>query len=190
MSRTSAKTRHHRLGLERLEARELLSGSPALHTTRVGEATPGDTVPITLHLATRSAPAGDYVDVASMHVVLTGQTTPGATVVLRKTLASGKLRKVARARADARGAYHFAIDCRPGTTPFTARLGGAGGGASSGILSVTRANQAIVWNSIALQAVRIARRRRPTRRGNWRSRRSRSMTRSTRLITSTPCTVA
>ena len=93
---------------------------------------------------------------ASKHVVLTGQTAPGATVVLRKTLASGKLRKVARTHADAQGTYRFTINCGMGTTPFTAEVAGAGGGASSAILSVTRANQAIVWNSIALQAVRNA----------------------------------
>ena len=71
--------------------------------------------------ATRTAPAGDYVDVASEHVVLTGQTAPGATVVLRKTLASGKVRRVARTRADAQGTYRFVINCGMGTTPFTAR---------------------------------------------------------------------
>ena len=43
-----------------------------------------------------------------------------------------------------------------GTTPFIAKAIGATGATSSALLSVTRANQAIVWNSIALQAVRNA----------------------------------
>jgi hypothetical protein len=156
MSRTNAKSRRHRLGLELLEARELLSGSSSPHTLKAGEETPGTAVPITLHYGTRTAPAGDYVDVASKHVLLTGQTTPGARVVLRKTLASGKVRRVAKTRADPQGTYRFAINCGMGTTPFTAVVLGAGGGASSGVLSVTRTNQAIVWNSIALQAARTA----------------------------------
>ena len=76
--------------------------------------------------------------------------------MLRKTLASGKLRTVAKTHADAQGAYQFKINCGMGTTPFTAQVVEATGVASSAILSVTRANQAIVWNSIALQAVRNA----------------------------------
>jgi membrane-associated phospholipid phosphatase len=156
MSRTNAKMRRRRLGLELLEARELLSASPSPHAIKDGEATPGAAVPITLHYATRTAPAGDHVAVASEHVVLTGQTAPGARVVLRKTLASGKVRRVAKTRAEAQGTYRFVINCGLGTTPFTAVVVGAGGGASSGVLSITRANQAIVWNSIALQAVRNA----------------------------------
>jgi membrane-associated phospholipid phosphatase len=148
--------RRRRLDFEPLEARELLSASSPSHPIKDGEATPGAAVPITLHYATRIAPAGDNVDVASGHIVLTGQTAPGARVVLRKMLASGKVRRVAKTRANARGNYRFAIHCGMGSTPFTAVVVGAGGGASSGIMSVTRANQAIVWNSIALQAVRSA----------------------------------
>ena len=52
MFRTNAKTRRHRIGLEPLEARELLSGSPSQHAIIGGDATPGAAVPITLHLAT------------------------------------------------------------------------------------------------------------------------------------------
>ncbi len=48
-----------------------------------------------------------------------------------------------------------------GTTRLTARVAGATGAASSPVLTVTRANQAIVWNSIALQAVRDAREQAP-----------------------------
>jgi membrane-associated phospholipid phosphatase len=156
MFRTNARSRRHRLSLELLEARELLSGVPSPHGIKSGEAMTGTAIPITLHLATRTAPAGDYVAVASERVLLTGQAAPGARIVLRKTLASGKVRRVAQTRANAQGAYRFALNCGMGTTPFTAVVVGAGGGASSGVLSVTRANQAIVWNSIALQAVRTA----------------------------------
>ena len=156
MFRTIAKRRHCRLGLEPLEARELLSGSSSSHAIVGGDATPEAAVSITLHLAGSTAPAGDYVDVASKHVVLTGQTVAGATVVLRKALASGKLRTVAKTHADAQGAYQFKINCGMGTTQLTAQVVEATGVASSTTLSVTRANQAIVWNSIALQAVRTA----------------------------------
>ena len=156
MFRTIAKRRHCRLGLEPLEARELLSGSSSSHAIIGGDATPEAAVSITLHLAGSTAPAGDYVDVASKHVVLTGQTVAGATVVLRKALASGKLRTVAKTHADAQGAYQFKINCGMGTTQLTAQVVEATGVASSTTLSVTRANQAIVWNSIALQAVRTA----------------------------------
>jgi hypothetical protein len=66
---------------------------------------------------------------------------------------------IARARADARGVYWVAMHCTMGTTALIARVVNAGGPPSSTSLSVTRANQAIVWNSIALQAVRNARAR-------------------------------
>ncbi len=73
-------------------------------------------VPITLHLGGPSAPAGDYVDVASSRVVLTGQTAPGATVWLDRTLASGKKRRIGRTHADAQGAYQVQMRCGMGTT--------------------------------------------------------------------------
>ena len=43
-----------------------------------------------------------------------------------------------------------------GTTQLTAQAVAATGVASSTALTLTRANQAIVWNSIALQTVRTA----------------------------------
>jgi membrane-associated phospholipid phosphatase len=156
MFRTIAKRRHCRPGLEPLEARQLLSRRSSIRAIIGGAATPDTAVSITLRLAGSTAPAGDYVDVASKHVVLTGQTAAGATVVLRKALASGKLRTVAKTHADAQGAYQFKINCGMGTTQLTAQVVEATGVASSSTLSVTRANQAIVWNSIALQAVRTA----------------------------------
>jgi membrane-associated phospholipid phosphatase len=156
MFRARKKRRCQWAGLELLEARELLSGNPLKHATRSADATPETAVAITLHLASSCAPAGDNVDVASKRVVLTGQTVPGATVVLRKSLASGKIRKVARTHADAAGTYRFALHCGMGTTPLSTHVIAATGAASSSIVPVTRANQAVVWNSIALQAVRNA----------------------------------
>ncbi len=156
MYQPKSRKSHRWIEVEWLESRELLSGSPTKQMILSAGANPTEGIPITLHLASSSAPAGDYVDVASEHVVLTGQTAAGATVVLRKALTSGKLRTVAITRADAQGAYQFKINCGMGTTPFTAQVVAATGVASSANLSVTRANQAIVWNSIALQAVRTA----------------------------------
>ncbi|MGA7499864.1 MAG: hypothetical protein WBX00_24300 [Isosphaeraceae bacterium] len=156
MFRTIAKQRHCRPGLEPLEARELLSGRSSIRAIVGRAATPDATVSITLHLAGSTATAGDYVDVASKYVVLTGQTAAGATVVLRQALASGKLRTFAKTHADAQGAYQLKINCGMGTTQLTAQVVEATGVASSTTLSVTRASQAIVWNSIALQAVRTA----------------------------------
>jgi hypothetical protein len=74
MFRTIAKRRHCRLGLEPLEAREILSGSSSSHAIVGGDATPEAAVSITLHRA-------------------------GSTVVLRKAIASGKLRRVAKTHA-------------------------------------------------------------------------------------------
>ena len=116
MFRTYEKRRRQRIALEPLETRELLSGSRLKQAIISAGATPEAPVSITLHLSRSSAPAGDYVDVASKHVLLTGQTAPGETVVLRKTLAAGKLRKVAQTHADAQGVYRFAINCGMGTT--------------------------------------------------------------------------
>ena len=161
MSQTNANRRRFRICVEPLELRELLSGSPSQHANMIGDASPETAVAITLHLGSSSAPAGDFVDLAPKHVVLTGQTSAGATVVVGKTLASGKFRTVAKTHAGHQGTYKFMINCGMGTTRFTAHVVGAAGVASSPTLSVTRANQAIVWNSIALQAVRTAQRAGP-----------------------------
>ena len=81
-------------------------------------------------------------------MVLSGQTTSHAMVVLRKEMASGKMQNVAATRTNAQGAYQFKINCGMGTTPFVAQVHDAAGIATSTTLSVTIANQAIVWNSI------------------------------------------
>jgi membrane-associated phospholipid phosphatase len=138
--------------------RATVSAKPAIISA---SATPAVPVPVTLHLASSSAPAGDYVDVASSSVVLTGQTKPGATVWLGRTLASGKQRKIATTHADAQGAYQMKMQCAIGTTEFTAQVVSPGGAPRSAGLSVTRSNQAIVWNSIALEAVRNAKEQAP-----------------------------
>ena len=156
MIRTNAKQRHVQIRLESLEPRVLLSGSPSKHAILNEVARPETAVPITLSLAASCAPAGDYVGVASSHDAVTGQTTPRALVALRKELPSGKMQTIARTHANALGDYQFKIDCGMGTTLFSTHVQGTAATASSPILSVTRANQAIVWNSIALQAVRNA----------------------------------
>jgi hypothetical protein len=73
---TKAKPRNCPVGLEPLESRELLSGGPSRHAVITGSAsasaTPEAAVPITLHLAGSSAPAGNYVRVAARRVVMTG----------------------------------------------------------------------------------------------------------------------
>jgi hypothetical protein len=137
---------------EVLEGRSLLS---------VGAHPVAAPVAITLHLGRSCAPAGDFVDVASSRVVLTGQTAPGATVQIEHALARGRQREIATTHADARGAYRVAVHCGMGTTAFTARVVHRGGTSGRARLSVTRANQAIVWNSIALQAIRNAREQAP-----------------------------
>jgi membrane-associated phospholipid phosphatase len=154
MFRARKKRRCQGIGLEPLEARELLSGNPLEHAVHSANATPDTAVAITLDFAESCAPAGNFVDVAAKRVVLTGQTVPGATVVLRKSLASGRIQKVARTHADAAGTYRFVLDCAMGTTSLSTHVADATGAATSSTLPVTRANQAIVWNSIALQAVR------------------------------------
>jgi membrane-associated phospholipid phosphatase len=147
-----------RIGLETLESRQLLSGSPSRQAILGAGArvTAVTAVPITLHLAGSSAPAGDNVAVASKHVVLRGQTSPGMKVALRMELASGKMQTVATTHASSKGNYRFSINCGMGTTPFVAQVREASVTSTSAMLPVTRANQAIVWNSIALQAVRTA----------------------------------
>src|SRR4051812_13956070 len=137
-----------RRNLEILEPRRLLSSGAA-------------PMAVTLHLAATSAPAGDYVAVTSSRLALTGRTAPGATVVLSHEAASGRLHALARTTADAQGAYHFTTPCGMGTTTFNVRATGAAGERADADLDVTRANQAIAWNSVALQAIRTARAQAP-----------------------------
>jgi hypothetical protein len=158
MLRTTAKrTRlRSRLDVEPLEARELLSGSHSSRANAAGHASSSAPLPITLTLAAEISPAGSYVDVASARVVLNGQTAPGATVLLERPTTSGDLKTVARTTANAQGDYGFSLNCGMGTTELTAKAIAVTGAQGSASLNVTRANQAIVWNSIALQAVRTA----------------------------------
>src|SRR2546423_1037713 len=116
---------------------------------------------VSLHLAPASAPAGDHVAVTSPRLALTGRTAPGATVVLSHEAGSGRLHALARTKADAQGAYHFTIPCPMGTTALTVRAIDAAGDRAAAGLDVTRANPAIAWNSVALQAIRTARAQAP-----------------------------
>ena len=141
MLTTRARMTGRRPVVETLEERTLLAG---------------DTLAITLHLAAATAPAGDYVDVIAPRLVLTGQTDPGALVFLQRPSASGVVQTLAATVADAEGHYQFKITTAIGTTDFTARATEPTGNRATASLAVTRANPAIAWNSIALQAIRTS----------------------------------
>ena len=76
MSRTNAKMRRRRLGLELLEARELLSASPSPHAIKDGEAAPGAAVPIASVTPLEPRRPATTSPWRREHVVLTGQTAP------------------------------------------------------------------------------------------------------------------
>jgi PAP2 superfamily len=160
-SGTGRQSRLRPAALEALEERCLLSLGGRPPAIISASDTPAVPVPITIHLSGSSAPAGDFVDVAPSRIVVTGQTAPGVTVWLSQTNASGKHRTIAKTHADAQGAWQVTMHCGLGTTALTARVVNPEGTPSSASLSVTRANQAIVWNSIALQAVRNAKEQAP-----------------------------
>jgi membrane-associated phospholipid phosphatase len=134
MPRLTEKPRRRRPGVEPLEARGLLS--------------------ITLHLSEASSPGGDFVDVTSSRLVLVGQAPPGSTVSLGRSTGPDPARTIARTTANARGAYRFQVDDGMGTAVFTATAAEPSGVREKATLSVTRANQVVAWNSVALQAIR------------------------------------
>jgi len=141
-----------KVGLEPLEARDLPAGVMPV----AAPATPAVSTP-TLHVAAATAPDGDDVAVCTPVVVLWGQAAPGSSVSLRRVTASGRPLTVAGTTADARGDYHFRVRCATGTTVFAARADGGTSASVSPPLSVIRADQVVVWNTVALQAVRTAR---------------------------------
>lgn len=153
MISTNTRRRQLRVGLEPLEARELLSVSkptiPIVHADAA--ASP---LSITLQLDPSTSPAGDNVAVARARMTVMGQTSPGAKVVLAHTTTKGHLVPLARTTANARGQYHFKIFCPKGSTPLTVKATDATGAKASATMSVTRANQAVVWNSVTLQTIR------------------------------------
>jgi hypothetical protein len=61
---------------------------------------------------------------------------------------------VATTRANAQGQYSFRVRCAKGTTTITVKATTAAGSPSTASMSLTRANQVIVWNPVALQAIR------------------------------------
>jgi PAP2 superfamily len=153
MNSTSSKRRKYRVCVERLEARELLSSSKTkIPTGNVHLA--ASPLPLTLHLDQRSSPAGDYVAILKPMVSLSGQTAAGARVLLEHSTAKGKMVPVARTKANAQGQYSFHILCATGTTTMTVSARSAGGARSTASMSLTRGNQVVVWNSVALQMIR------------------------------------
>ncbi|MFO0889146.1 MAG: vanadium-dependent haloperoxidase [Isosphaeraceae bacterium] len=145
--------RTRRLQLEGLEARTLLStaGAKAAIAAHLA-ATAGPA--ITLQLARSTSPAGDFAAVAGGRVTLVGQTTPGARVSLSSHSAGGRITPIGRTRADADGQYTLRFLCPRGQTELTVRAIDARGESAAASMTLTRANQAVVWNSVALQAVR------------------------------------
>lgn len=123
--------------MEPLEARRLL-------------AVDGPAMSVTIRLAPASDPAGDGV-VTSSRVVVRGQTSPGAVVRIR---ADGQPRVLGRTVADGSGHFRAGLDAAMGTTTLHARATGASGDSAAADVTMTRANQAVAWNSVALQAIR------------------------------------
>jgi membrane-associated phospholipid phosphatase len=142
------------VGIEPLEARELLSGSKSTILIDHAVSAASSPLSITLQVDPSTSPAGDHVAVAKARVKLVGQTSPGARVILEHMNAKGRLVPLARATSDALGQYHFTMVCPVGTTPLTVKAADAAGNTGSASMSVTRANQVIVWNSVALQLIR------------------------------------
>ena len=85
MGRTIESRRRHRIGIEPLEARELLSGGTPRVPIRGPEATPSAPLTLTARLAPRSDPDGNGVVLRST-VTIVGETVPGARVSLGQDL--------------------------------------------------------------------------------------------------------
>lgn len=77
MTGASVKRKQHRLGIELLETRALLSGSSLKLPIVVADVAPATPLMITAELAPKSDPDGNGVVLRSM-VIITGQTVPGA----------------------------------------------------------------------------------------------------------------
>src|SRR5947209_7972263 len=104
--------RRSRLGLEPLEARELLSGSRSMIPMMGRDAAPAAPPTITARLAPKSDPDGNGVVLRSTATIV-GQTLPGARVRLEQPVGSKHLRST---RADAQGTYHATIRLPVGRT--------------------------------------------------------------------------
>ena len=109
-------------------------------------------VPVTLQLAQKSDPAGSGM-AWSPRVVVSGQTTPGAIVRLGR---GGSTATLGRTVANASGHFQFTTFCGMGTTALTAQAVDATGDRGNATMNVTRANQVVAWNAVALQIVRNA----------------------------------
>ena len=142
-AKPGSERRRGRVGVERLEGRELLSGSAAPISS------PRQPPTITLALSPSSDPAGDNT-VTGQNVIVTGQTT--ATSIVQLTGAGRPLKTF----SNGLGQFQFHIRLGLGQTPLTAQVTDDFAQNATANLTVTRANQVIVWNAIALQAIRNA----------------------------------
>jgi hypothetical protein len=135
-------------GLETLETRALLST-----TTAIPRFTPPKpTAPtVTLALDPASDPSGDGM-VFQPRVTVEGTTMPGDIVRLQQ---GGPGHPFRSTRADIDGNYHFHVVLGQGQTALTATAF-APGSLLSGTadLTVTRANEVVIWNAVALGAIR------------------------------------
>jgi hypothetical protein len=61
---------------------------------------------------------------------------------------------VASTKANAQGRYRFHVLCAKGTATMTVSATSTGGAHATASMSLTRGNQVIVWNSVALQMIR------------------------------------
>jgi hypothetical protein len=148
MSRCNAQRKRHCISLEPLESRELLSGGASQDTTAGVRAAAALT--ITAALAPASDPDGNGV-VVRPTVVIQGQTARGATVVLDQ-IAGGALHRTTK--AGPLGRYNFTLTLPIGRATFQVSAANGHGQSAATVLSVTRGDAIIDWNTDALNAVR------------------------------------
>ena len=150
MTGASAKRKQHRLGIELLETRTLLSGSSLKLPIVVADVAPATPLTITAELAPKSDPDGNGVVLRSM-VTITGQTVPGARVRLEQTV-GGKLHETTK--ANAQGKYHFTVRLPVGQATFQVECTDKAGQTATTDLTAAKGDVLIDWNTTALNAVR------------------------------------
>lgn len=150
MTGASAKRKQHRLGIELLETRALLSGSSLKLPIVVADVAPATPLTITAELAPKSDPDGNGVVLRSM-VIITGQTVPGARVRLEQTV-GGKLHETTK--ANAQGKYHFRVRLPVGRATFQVESTDKAGQTTTTDLTAAKGDAIIDWNTSALNAVR------------------------------------
>ena len=150
MFRTNGTRRRYRLGIEPLEARELLSGRTSAIPMTGRVATPSGPLSITARLAPKADPDGNGVVLRS-RVTIVGQTVPGAQVRLGQDV-GGKLHKTTR--ANIQGRYHFTVGLPRGQAAFELVCTDKAGQTATTHLTAARGDVLIDWNTTALDAVR------------------------------------